>query len=351
MASTKVALRRGLLESELREPAMEAKECARDESRTFSLDALETAATIGTGTFGRVLLVRERGGEQRWLALKKMSIADVRKLRQEQHVRNEKEALMEARHPFIVTLFWTHHDTRFLYMLMEYAPGGELFSYLRNLGHFCDSYSRFYAAEVVCALEFLHSHCIVYRDLKPENILLDSHGHIKLTDFGFSKKLREKTYTLCGTPEYLAPEVIQSQGHDTAVDWWALGILAFEMLSGHPPFFDDNPFGTYQKILACRIDFPKHIDIYARDIIRKLLVINRDRRLGNMKNGVEDVKKHVWFKNIDWSLVLDRKLTPPIEPHVVHDGDTSNFETYPNEDPKKLPPPLSEKDLEPFKDF
>ncbi|XDV15190.1 hypothetical protein PO909_015320 [Leuciscus waleckii] len=306
-----------------------------------------------------------------------MKIPDVIRLKQEQHVHNEKEVLMEVNHPFLVRLYWTHHDDRLLYMLMEYVNGGELFSYLRSRGRFSNSTGMFYSAEIVCAIEYLHSKEIVYRDLKPENILLDSEGHIRLTDFGFAKKLTERlsaqdesyccttvtdelqgsycgricrTWTLCGTPEYLAPEVIQSKGHGRAVDWWALGVLIFEMLAGYPPFFDDNPFGIYQKILAGKLEFPRHLDFYVKDLIKKFLVIDRARRLGNMKNGADDVKKHRWFKSVEWESVPCRKLKPPIVPKVSHEGDTSNFDTYP-EDEWKKDTPVPAKDLEIFKNF
>ncbi|KAM5290576.1 cAMP-dependent protein kinase catalytic subunit PRKX isoform 4-T5 [Glossophaga mutica] len=317
-----------------------------------------------------------------------MSIPEVIRLKQEQHVHNEKAVLKEVNHPFLVKLFWTCHDERFLYMLMEFVPGGELFSYLRNRGRFSSNAGLFYSAEIVCALEYLHSKEIVYRDLKPENILLDKDGHVKLTDFGFAKKLvdnrnqasshkkrdKEKhrcekpqsvaacmrpdqdlnspprTWTLCGTPEYLAPEVIQSKGHGRAVDWWALGILIFEMLSGFPPFFDDNPFGIYQKILAGKIDFPRHLDFNVKDLIRKLLVVDRTRRLGNMKNGADDVKRHRWFRTVDWEAVPQRKLKPPITPKVCGEGDTSNFEAYPDND-WTTTPAVSAKELEMFKNF
>ncbi|XP_058719152.1 cAMP-dependent protein kinase catalytic subunit PRKX isoform X2 [Poecile atricapillus] len=371
------------------------------EPAAYKLEDLETLATVGTGTFGRVHLVKEKMGK-RYFALKVMSIPDVIRLKQEQHVHNEKSVLKEVNHPFLIRLFWTNHDERFLYMLMEYVPGGELFSYLRNMGRFNNSTGLFYSTEIICAIEYLHSKEIVYRDLKPENILLDKEGHIKLTDFGFAKKLVDRTWTLCGTPEYLAPEVIQSKGHGRAVDWWALGILIFEMLSGYikcclwvflinlqpcrmirtkspcldlfilfsvqycnfkvtgdsssvwtslfPPFFDDNPFGIYQKILAGKIDFPRHLDLYVKDLIKKLLVVDRTRRLGNMKNGADDVKRHRWFRSIDWDAVPQRRLKPPIVPKVSNDGDTSNFEAYPEDDWNKTPP-VPPKDLEIFKNF
>ncbi|XP_026640742.1 cAMP-dependent protein kinase catalytic subunit PRKX isoform X2 [Microtus ochrogaster] len=282
-----------------------------------ALQNWDTVATVGTGTFGRVNLVKEKTG-RRYYALKIMSIPDVIRLKQEQHVQNEKAVLKEINHPFLVKLFWTGHDNRFLYMLMEFVPGGELFTYLRNRGHFSSIAAIFYSTEIVCAIEYLHSKEIVYRDLKPENILLDREGHIKLTDFGFSKKLVDRTWTLCGTPEYLAPEVIQSKGHGRAVDWWALGILIFEMLSG--------------------------------DLIKKLLVVDRTRRLGSMKNGVEDIKRHRWFRGVEWESVPQRKLKPPIVPKLSGDGDTSNFETYPESEWDKTPP-VSDKELETFKNF
>ncbi|XP_062343988.1 cAMP-dependent protein kinase catalytic subunit PRKX isoform X2 [Cinclus cinclus] len=287
------------------------------EPAAYKLEDLETLATVGTGTFGRVHLVKEKMAK-RYFALKVMSIPDVIRLKQEQHVHNEKSVLKEVNHPFLIRLFWTNHDERFLYMLMEYVPGGELFSYLRNMGRFNNSTGLFYSTEIICAIEYLHSKEIVYRDLKPENILLDKEGHIKLTDFGFAKKLVDRTWTLCGTPEYLAPEVIQSKGHGRAVDWWALGILIFEMLSG--------------------------------DLIKKLLVVDRTRRLGNMKNGADDVKRHRWFRSIDWDAVPQRRLKPPIVPKVSNDGDTSNFEAYPEDDWNKTPP-VPPKDLEIFKNF
>lgn len=316
---------------------------------SYRLQDFDTLAVVGTGTFGRVHLVKEKNAE-RFFALKVMSIPDVIRLKQEQHVHNEKAVLAEVSHPFLIKLFWTGHDARFLYMLLEFAPGGELFSYLRARGRFPAAAGLFYSAEIVCALDYLHGRAVVYRDLKPENVLLDRDGHVKLTDFGFAKKLADRTWTLCGTPEYLAPEVIQSKGHGRAVDWWALGILIFEMLSGFPPFFDDNPFGIYQKILAGKIDFPRHLDFSAKDLIKKLLVVDRTRRLGNMKNGAEDVKRHRWFRTVDWDGVPQRKLKPPIVPKLSGDGDTSNFETYPETDWDPAPP-VTEKDLEIFKNF
>ncbi|XP_044726762.1 cAMP-dependent protein kinase catalytic subunit 3 isoform X2 [Chrysoperla carnea] len=282
--------------------------------------------------------------------MKILSMADVIKMKQVEHVKNEKSILQEIRHPFIVNLRWFYRDDTSIYMLFDYVSGGELFSYLRNAGRFSSSTANFYSAEIVSALEYLHSKSIVYRDLKPENLLLDDEGHLKITDFGFSKKLTDRTWTLCGTPEYLAPEIIQSKGHNKAVDWWALGVLIYEMLAGYPPFYDDNPFGIYEKILGGKIEWARHLDPVAKDLIKKLLVQDRTKRLGNMKSGAEDVKRHRWFKGIDWQDVILRRLKPPIVPRVLYEGDTSNFDDYPESD-WKAARSLDETELKLFEDF
>lgn len=234
-------------------------------------------------------------------------------------------------------------------MLQEYVIGGELFRHLRKSGRFSNDTARFYAAEIVLALEYLHSKDIIYRDLKPENILLDHRGYIKITDFGFAKKVVDRTWTLCGTPEYLAPEIIQSKGHSKSVDWWSLGILIFEMMAGYPPFYDDNHFGIYEHILGGKVQYPSYFENAAKDLLKKLLIIDRTKRLGNLKGGAEDVKKHKWFRGTDWHGLLtktvrvsdsdsepfcvtkQRFFQAPLIPAHANDYDTSNFEKYPDE--------------------
>lgn len=165
-------------------------------------------------------------------------------------------------------------------MLLDYACGGELFTLLRREGRFSNDVALFFASEILLAFEYLHGMDIAYRDLKPENLLIDKEGHVKITDFGFAKVVKDKTYTLCGTPEYLAPEIIQSKGHNKNVDWWALGVLVFEMLAGYPPFYDDNPMGIYQKIMDGYYEFPPHIEPKARDLVKSFLCADRSLRLG-----------------------------------------------------------------------
>ncbi|XP_071950205.1 cAMP-dependent protein kinase catalytic subunit PRKX-like [Antedon mediterranea] len=319
------------------------------DGRIFSLKDFQFLKTVGTGSFGRVVVARDKV-EKSYVAMKILNISDIVRLGQVEHVKNEKDILSSTVHPFIVKVFWTHHNERFLYMVLEYVCGGELFTYLRNKGRFNVVTGHFYSAEIVSAIDYLHRKDVVYRDLKPENILIDRDGHVKLTDFGFAKKLKDITWTLCGTPEYLAPEIIQSKGHGKAVDWWAFGILLFEMLVGYPPFFDDNPFGIYEKILEGKIDWPKHLDPIAKDLIKKVLVIDRTRRLGCMKNGSADILNHKWFKAVNWDDVKDKKLKPPILPEVTHDGDTNNFDDYPEDDWEKTVP-ATEKDQDVFKEF
>jgi protein kinase A len=167
-------------------------------------------------------------------AMKVLKKTDVVRLRQVEHVNAERFILARIRHPFIVDLYATFQDNLNIYMLLSYVPGGELFSHLRRAGRFSADVTRFYLAIIVLALRYLHSYNIIYRDLKPENLLLDHRGYLRITDFGFAKVVDDRTWTLCGTPEYLAPEIIQSDGHGKAVDWWACGILCYEMLVGYP---------------------------------------------------------------------------------------------------------------------
>ena len=316
-----------------------------------SLDEFDILETLGTGTFGRVRLVKHKS-TGKYFALKALKKSEVIRLKQVEHIRSEKDILSRIDHAFIVHLFATFMDETSLYMLMEYVAGGEIFSHLRERGRFSTDTSRFYAASIISAIQYLHSKNIIYRDLKPENLLLDYRGFLKVTDFGFAKVVTDRTWTLCGTPEYLAPEIIQSKGHGKSADWWALGILIYEMLAGYPPFYDENPFGIYQKILANKLEFPRHFDVHAKDLVKKLLQSDRTKRLGCLKNGAEDIKKHKWFKGYDWVALNQQGQQPPIVPNVKGEGDTQNFDKYPDsiDDPNsaKIDP---EKAAELFKDF
>ncbi|AIN97289.1 protein kinase A catalytic subunit [Leishmania panamensis] len=299
------------------------------EASKWRLSDLEMRETVGTGTFGRVRLVRHKGTGQ-YAALKILKKQEVLRMKQVDHVMAEASLLQEIDHPFIVNMLRGYMDKNRLYILLEYVVGGELFSHLRKAGKFPNDVSKFYCAEVILAFDYLHSKTIVYRDLKPENILLDQDGNIKITDFGFAKRVAERTFTLCGTPEYLAPEIIQSKGHNKAVDWWALGILLYEMLVGYPPFFDDSPMKIYEKILVGKVLFPRWVDSKARDFIKGLLSLDPTKRLGNLPNGAEDIKNHKYFAEVDWNVVLSKKIPAPIPVRQHKEGDTHYFDKYPD---------------------
>eukprot|EP01054_Gregarina_sp_Poly1_P004206 Gregarina_sp_Poly_1__4205@NODE_229_length_11141_cov_173_244537_g203_i0_p5_GENE_NODE_229_length_11141_cov_173_244537_g203_i0NODE_229_length_11141_cov_173_244537_g203_i0_p5_ORF_typecomplete_len495_score56_19Pkinase/PF00069_25/7_1e76Pkinase_Tyr/PF07714_17/3_7e45Kinaselike/PF14531_6/9_2e18WaaY/PF06176_11/2_9e07Kdo/PF06293_14/8_8e07Pkinase_fungal/PF17667_1/3_4e06RIO1/PF01163_22/0_00012APH/PF01636_23/0_00023YrbLPhoP_reg/PF10707_9/0_087YukC/PF10140_9/0_068ActFrag_cataly/PF09192_10/0_15_NODE_229_length_ len=323
-------------------------------SHVPSLVDFELKKTVGTGTFGRVRVVRLRQAPAHLqsipMALKILKKSKIIQMKQVEHVKSEKAILEAISHPFIVNLCASFQDEKRLFMLMEYVNGGELFSHLRREQRLPNEHAKFYAAEIVLAFEYLHDLRIVYRDLKPENLLLDSHGHIKMTDFGFAKVVDDRTWTLCGTPEYLAPEIIQSKGHGKSVDWWALGILIYEMLVGAPPFYDENPMNIYKKVLEGTVEYPEHLESKAKDLIRKLLTQDRTKRYGCLKYAAEDVKRHKWFRGVDWQDCFDRKIRAPYVPAVKRADDTSMFDSYP-ESSESDATPLTAKEQEWFHDF
>lgn len=233
-------------------------------------------------------------------------------------MRQEVEIMRQVNSNFCTKLINSFQDEHYLYLILEFIPGGELFYHLRKYERFPIEVARFYLAEVTAALGYLHDRIgCVYRDLKPENILLDKKGHIKLADYGFAKQTSELTFTLLGTPEYIAPELIRQTGHHRSADWWSFGILAYELLVGQPPFMDDDLNGLYQKIIAGKIAFPADFDPDARDLITKLLNVDKDKRLGaNPTNGTHDVRAHPFFASVNWNWIDKRLVKPPIQPEI-----------------------------------
>jgi serine/threonine protein kinase len=246
---------------------------------------------------------------------------------QQEHIVNERDVLLAFDHPFLVKLFCTYQDADSVYFLLEPVMGGELFSVLRQQGSFNEDEARFYAASVISAFEYMHSKDIIYRDLKPENMLLDNQGFLRLTDFGFAKHIGANghTYTLCGTPDYLAPEIILGNPHGKPVDWWTVGILLFEMLASYPPFGDpENPMQTYSYIVVGEISFPSCIRLHARSLIVKLLHTKQEKRLGTL-GGAAMIKKHAWFRPMDFKQLANKMLQPPHPPLVSNTLDLSNY--------------------------
>ena len=283
---------------------------------------LETRRLIGKGNSGNVYLVKHTKSKNLY-ALKCIEKSKIRHLKQIQHAKNELHVIKTIRHPFCTAYTQCYQDTSKLYILQEWVSGGELFNQMQNDQTFKETAANFYAANVLCAIEYLHNYGIIYRDLKPENLLLDQDGYIKIADFGFAKSIAEsgRTFTICGTPEYQAPEVIYKKGTTKEADYWSLGILIYEMLVGYTPFrsTNDEPYQIYQQARSGRFVIPKHLNLSrdAQDIIKKLIVVNPNERLGSGKGGILRIKSHPWFNSIDWNALLEKKIKAPIKPTIA----------------------------------
>lgn len=298
-----------------------------EKGSSLNMDAFELLKVIGKGSFGKVMQVRKKD-TSRIYALKTIRKAHIVSRSEVTHTLAERTVLAQVNNPFIVPLKFSFQSPDKLYLVLAFVNGGELFHHLQREGRFNEERSRFYAAELLCALEHLHGFNVVYRDLKPENILLDYTGHIALCDFGLCKLNMgddETTNTFCGTPEYLAPELLLGHGYTKAVDWWTLGVLLYEMLTGLPPFYSEDVNEMYRKILQDPLRFGDEVSRDARSIL--ILLLNRDpsRRLGT--HGAADIKNHEFFsKHIDWNKLMAKKVQPPFKPAVASAVDTSNFD-------------------------
>jgi len=245
------------------------------------------------------------------------------------HTKAERSILQIVKSPFIVNMHFAFQTEGKLYLILDYVRGGELFFQLKREGCFSVDRVRLYSAEIICALKHLHDKDIVYRDLKPENLLLDEHGHIMVTDFGLSKEAvtrKNGARTFCGTPEYLAPEILQVLGHGKAVDWWSLGTLMYEMLTGLPPFYSQNRKVMFERILNAELTFPPQITADVQSLLRGLLTREADKRLGSGVADAQDIMDHEFFKTLDWDKVESREYTPKYKPEIKDVFDTSNFD-------------------------
>jgi len=307
-------------------------------------DDFQLLKVIGKGSFGKVMQVKKKDTGKIY-AMKVLQKEAIINRNQVIHTRSEKSILQQVQHPFIVGLHYAFQTKDKLYMILDYVNGGELFFHLKHEGKFSESRVKFYTAEISLALAHLHNLGIVYRDLKPENILLDCDGHIVITDFGLSKQMmvppsgdtsEATTHTFCGTPEYLAPEVLRGQGHGTPVDWWSLGTLVFEMLTGLPPFYSANTNVMYQKILSSELRFPPEMSGDCRSFLSGLLERDPAKRM----NG-EDVIKHPWLSSIDWDKLLKKQIPAPWKPPVSSESDTTQIDRAFLAEPVKDTPPTN----------
>lgn len=293
------------------------------------LDSFIMIKVIGKGSFGKVFLVREKlSGEM--FALKVLRKDNIIKRNQVEHTRTERSVLGYVKHPFIVGLNMAFQSKDKLYFVLDYCAGGELFFHLGKLGKFPEARACFYAAEITLAISYVHELDIIYRDLKPENVLLDARGHVRLTDFGLSKEgisnSSSGANSFCGTPEYLAPEILNRQGHGRAVDWWSLGALLYEMLTGLPPFYCRDRERLFEKIRRSDLAYPRYLSNCAILLLRGLLTRDPRRRLGSGPTDADDIKAHPFFADIDWEKLRNGEIPPPWNPNISGSLDTSQFD-------------------------
>jgi len=277
------------------------------------------------------------------MAMKIISKDRVIKTKQVEHTFAEKNILFCIDNNFLVKMTDYFQDKTNLYMALEFVNGGEMFTAIQGMQNrkFNWEQTRFFAAQTVLAFEYLNNLDIVFRDLKPENMLIDYRGHIRLTDFGFAKRVDDRTWTMCGTPEYLAPEIIVNKGYNHAVDWWAVGVLIYEMRTGRSPFESRSQLDMFKKIARREFRYPRFVNSEEQDVIGNLLMVDLTARLGNMHGGAGDIKARAYFKEatisgsqypaIDWEAMSQMAIPSPYNVSVKDGADCKNFDKYPEE--------------------
>ncbi|KAG9509190.1 hypothetical protein GZH46_02300 [Fragariocoptes setiger] len=326
----------------------------------MSINKFEMLRVLGRGHFGKVILAKDKDSNE-YYAIKALKKSDIIARDEIESLMSEKRILQVAsavRHPFLINLYACFQTSTHVLFVMEYACGGDLMMHIHN-DIFSEPRAVFYAACVVSGLQYLHDNQIIYRDLKLDNLLLDAEGFVKIADFGLCKEnigFGERTGTFCGTPEFLAPEVLTETSYTRAVDWWGLGVLIFEMLVGESPFTGDDEEEVFDSIVNDEVRYPRFLSIEAVSIMRRLLKKNPERRLGASQRDAEDVKKQTFFRSIDWDNLLARKVKPPFVPTVKSAEDVGNFDEeftreQPQLSPSREPRILTRKDHCLFKDF
>ncbi|VVA96907.1 unnamed protein product [Arabis nemorensis] len=319
-------------------------------SGVVGIEDFEVMKVVGKGAFGKVYQVRKKETSEIY-AMKVMRKDHIMEKNHAEYMKAERDILTKIDHPFIVQLKYSFQTKYRLYLVLDFINGGHLFFQLYHQGLFREDLARVYTAEIVSAVSHLHEKGIMHRDLKPENILMDADGHVMLTDFGLAKEFEENTRSnsMCGTTEYMAPEIVRGKGHDKAADWWSVGILLYEMLTGKPPFLGGKG-KIQQKIVKDKIKLPQFLSNEAHALLKGLLQKEPERRLGSGPSGAEEIKEHKWFKGINWKKLEAREVKPSFRPEVSGRQCIANFDkcwtdmsvldspaSSPNSDPKANP--------------
>ncbi|XP_032292637.1 RAC serine/threonine-protein kinase isoform X1 [Drosophila virilis] len=309
--------------------------------KKVTLENFEFLKVLGKGTFGKVILCREKATAKLY-AIKILKKEVIIQKDEVAHTLTESRVLKSTNHPFLISLKYSFQTNDRLCFVMQYVNGGELFWHLSHERIFTEERTRFYGAEIISALGYLHSQGIIYRDLKLENLLLDKDGHIKVADFGLCKEditYGRTTKTFCGTPEYLAPEVLDDNDYGRAVDWWGTGVVMYEMICGRLPFYNRDHDVLFTLILVEDVKFPRNITDEAKSLLSGLLAKDPRNRLGGGQDDVKEIQAHPFFASINWTDLVQKKITPPFKPQVTSDTDTRYFDEEFTGESVELTPP------------
>jgi serine/threonine protein kinase len=312
-----------------------------------NINDYELGETIKALNLGKMKIARNKQTKE-LILIKVLKKSKILESKQTTHIFNEINLFPALSHQAIPKFIGANHDEKYIYIATEFVPGGDLYNLLRKEKTFSLERTRFYAGQIVFFLDYLHNKNIVFRNLKLENLLIDKNGYLKIVDFILAKEVKDRTYTMCGTASYLAPEIILNKGYGLSVDWWALGILIYEMIGGVDPFSDEDVMKTYENILERKLVFSSDFDDGSKSLIKHLLEPDLSKRYGNLKNGVDDIKSHRFFKELNWNKLLKQEIKADYIPEIKSDNELSNYTVLPDENDKVES--LS-KDKDPFYDL
>ena len=320
---------------------------SKNKFQLLNINDYELGETIKVLNLGKMKIARNKQTKE-LILIKVLKKSTIMESKQTTHIFNEINLLPTLSHQAIPKLIGANHDEKYIYIATEFVPGGDLYNLLRKENTFTLERTRFYAGQIVFFLDYLHNKNIVFRNLKLENLLIDKNGYLKIVDFILAKEVKDRTYTMCGTAGYLAPEIILNKGYGLSVDWWALGIIIYEMIGGVDPFSDEDVMKTYENILERKLLFSSDFDDGSKSLIKHLLEPDLSKRYGNLKNGVDDIKNHRFFKELNWNKLLKQEIQAEYIPEIKSDNELSNYTVCPDEDEKVES--LS-KDNDPFYDL